>query len=244
MKVIKLFVVLILFSIRLFSQTVTEYTVDLYDESRGRAIPLAIYSPADNSEKYKVVIISHGYDRNRGGAYKDYSVTSRKLASEGYFVISIQHEQADDDFLAMDGNLYETRMPNWQRGVQNILFTIDEFKQLKPGLDWENVNLIGHSNGGDMTMLFAKEYPQYIKRAITLDHRRMPIPLYSSPKLYSLRGCDFEADAGVLPSVEDQGKYSIKIVKFDNIKHGDMDDKGAPDQLERMNNLLLQYLED
>ncbi len=237
-------ILIMLLPLNLFSQTVTEYTVDLYDESRERSIPLAIYSPSQNSTKCKVVIMNHGYDRNRGGAYKDYSTITRKLASKGYFVISIQHELVDDALLAMEGSLYETRMPNWQRGVQNIYFTITEFKELRPDLDWEDVSLIGHSNGGDMAMLFAKEHPQYIKRVISLDHRRMPIPLNNALKLYSLRGCDFEADEGVLPSVEDQQKYSIKIVKFDDIKHGDMDDKGSPAQLERINNFLLQYLED
>lgn len=67
---------------------------------------------------------------------------------------------ADDPLLAMEGNFMETRMPNWERGVANILFTIQEFKKLKPQLNWNDFILIGHSNGGDMTMLFATRYPR------------------------------------------------------------------------------------
>jgi len=231
-----------LLPLNLFSQIVTEYTIDLYDESRERAIPLAIYSPSQKTKGCKIVVMNHGYDFNRGGAYKDYSAICRKLASENYFVISIQHELANDDLLAMDGNLYETRMPNWQKGVKNILYTIVEFKELRPDLEWNNVSLVGHSNGGDMAMLFAKDYPQYIKKSISLDHRRMPIPRTTMPRIYSLRGCDFEADKGVLPSDEEQKKYSIKVIKFDNIKHGDMDDKGSPSQHEEINKYILQFL--
>lgn len=241
MKITRLFFLLLL-PLQLFSQSITEYTMDLYDESRSRTIPLAIYSPNPSSGKCKVVIMNHGYDFNRGGAYKDYSAITQKLASEGYFVISIQHELADDDLLAMDGNLYETRMPNWKKGVMNILFTINEMKQIRPDQDWDNVSIIGHSNGGDMAMLFATQYPQYIKKAISLDHRRMPIPLTSNPKLYSLRGSDFDADKGVLPSANDQKKYDITILKFDDIKHGDMDNKGTPEQHERINEYIIRFL--
>lgn len=241
-----LFLLILLIPVVLYSEvnkdSIQEYNIDIYDTSRQRLIPLAIYSPLQNFKPKGVVLMNHGYGRNVGGSYQTYSAITRKLASEGYFVISIQHELPDDDLLAMDGNLYETRMPNWQRGVENILFTINEIKKIRPDLDWKNLNLLGHSNGGDMVMLFATQYPEYAKRVISLDHRRMPMPLSASPKLYSLRGCDFEADKGVLPSVSDQRKYSIKIVQFDDIKHGDMDDKGSAYQLDKINNYILEFL--
>jgi predicted esterase len=43
------------------------------------------------------------------------------------------------------------RKPTWERGVQNILFTIAELKKNKPNLNLEKVILIGHSNGGDIS---------------------------------------------------------------------------------------------
>ncbi|WP_165041757.1 alpha/beta hydrolase [Dysgonomonas sp. ZJ709] len=244
-----LLVILILLPNNIFAQLsdkekIREYTFDLYDDARERSIPVVIYSPQHDTKNAKVVIMSHGYGKNVGESYKSYSAITKELASKGYFVLSIQHELADDDLLAMDGNLYETRMPNWERGVKNILFTISEFKEIRPDLDWTNVNLIGHSNGGDMTMLFAAKYPSLTKRAISLDHRRMPMPRANSPKLYSLRGSDFEADKDVLPTADEQKKYSITIVKLDDVKHGDMDDKGSPAQLEKINRYLLEFLND
>ncbi|WP_029906151.1 S9 family peptidase [Prevotella sp. 10(H)] len=226
------------------SQTEKEskYIFNIYDRSRERLIPLAIYPPKNNIVKPAIVIVSHGYDRNRGNAYLDYSYISDRLSSEGYYVISIQHELADDHFLAMEGNLYKTRMPNWQRGADNILFTINEIKKIRPDLDWEDVSLIGHSNGGDMSMLFATQHPEYVKRAISLDHRRMPVPLTDKPRLLSLRGCNFEADEGVLPSAADQKKYSIQIIRYNDIKHGDMDDKGSPAQRDTICSHILEFL--
>lgn len=244
-KLLLLFLILIT-PVILYSQvekdSIQEYTINIYDTSRERVIPLAIYYPLQGIDTNGVVIMNHGYGRNQGESYKTYSTITRKLASEGYFVISIQHELPNDDLLAMDGVLYETRMPNWQRGVENILFTINEMKKIRPDLDWENLNLIGHSNGGDMVMLFATKYPQYAKRVISLDHRRMPIPLVDTPKIYSLRGCDFEADEGVLPSAPDQEKYSIRIIYLDDIEHGDMDDKGSASKLDRINSYILEFL--
>lgn len=40
-----------------------------------------------------------------------------------------------DPPLAMEGPFMETRLPNWERGVGNILFVLQEFRKLKPSLD-------------------------------------------------------------------------------------------------------------
>ena len=135
---------------------------------------------------------------------------------------------ADDPLLAMEGNFMETRMPNWERGVANILFTIQEFKKLKPQLNWNDFILIGHSNGGDMTMLFATRYPQLINKAISMDHRRMIMP----------RGCDYDADSGVLPTEKEQEQFRMKVVKLDGITHSNMGENGTEEQ----HNLINQYI--
>lgn len=162
------------------------------------------------------------------------------LAMKGYYVISIQHELPNDLPLAMKGDFMETRMPNWERGVDNIVFIISEFKKLKPELNWDNLSIIGHSNGGDMAMLFATKYPAMAQRVISLDHRRMLMPRCNSPKIYTLRGSDYEADDNVIPTKEEQQKHEITVVKLNGIKHGDMDNKGTRVQHETM----LQYIYD
>ncbi len=222
----------------------SEYSICLYDSARSRIIPLTMYPPTYKQKNNKVVIFSHGYGRNLGGSDKEYSHINRNMASHGYFVISIQHELPTDDLLSMDGDLFKTRMPNWEKGVQNILFVIHELKKLKPELEWNDVTLIGHSNGGDMSALFASQYPQLIDKVILLDNRRVPLPRTSKPRIFSLRGSDYPADQGVIPTKEEQMKYSVQIVYLDDIKHGEMDDKASADQSKKLNEYILHFLEE
>lgn len=65
----------------------------------------------------------------------------------------------------MAGEFMKTRISNWERGVENIMFVIEKFMRLKPELNWNNLSLIGHSNGGDMAMLLATKHPQIAKRS-------------------------------------------------------------------------------
>ena len=155
----------------------TEFTTSLFDSRRNRIVPVAVYRPKKESARTGVIIFNHGYDGNKNDkSNQSYSYLTRFLAEKGYYVISIQHELSDDPLLAIEGNFMETRMPNWKRGEENILFTIREFKKLKPNLQWEKLCVIGHSNGGDITMLTATNHPELIMKAISMDHRRMIIP--------------------------------------------------------------------
>lgn len=176
----------------------TEYSVNLYDSSRERVIPVAVYQP----------------------------------------------ELPDDPPLAMAGDFMETRMPNWERGVENVLFVLNEFRKLKPAMKWTDLTLIGHSNGGDMVMLFAKKHPELIQRAISLDHRRMIMPRCSSPRIYTLRGSDYDADENVIPTEEEQQKYRITVINLDGIRHGDMDDKGTKEQHDIILRHICRFLKD
>lgn len=188
-----------------FSQS--EFSTCFFDCARERVVPVAVYQPEKEEPGIKVVIFNHGYDGNSNGkSNQTYSYLTRFLAEKGFYVISIQHELPHDPPLAMEGHLMETRMPNWERGVGNILFVLQEFRKLKPALDWGKLVLIGHSNGGDMTMLFAAKYPRLVDKVISLDHRRMMMPRSQRPQLYTLRGCDYEADGGVLPGPEERKK--------------------------------------
>jgi len=84
-------------------------------------------------------------------------------------VVSIQHELAGDPPLAQTGNLYERRKRVWDNGVKNIRFVIQRLHALRSDLDLKKVMLIGHSNGGDMIMLFATQYPHSVSALIDLD---------------------------------------------------------------------------
>ena len=214
------------------------------DSSRNRLIPVAFYSPIvkDKISNQKLVIVSHGYGENKPGANKSYSYLTKKLASKGYFVVSIQHELPTDDLLPLTGIPQVVRRSNWERGAENILFVLNELKRIKPELDFKHVNLVGHSNGGDMTVLFAHKYPNLANKIISLDNRRMELPRTFQPKIYSLRSSDQPADEGVLPTVEEQKKFGIKIIKLPNTILNDMNDRGNKRQKKEINTYILGFL--
>lgn len=145
----------------------------LFDTIRQRQIPVRLYratATSGKAEKPKLAIISHGY----GGYNTDYSFIANTLAARGYMVASIQHELPGDEPIAMTGNLRETRRSNWERGVANIRFVAQTMLRSYPTLTTGQLLLVGHSNGGDMSMLFAQMYPQQVASVISLDNRRFP----------------------------------------------------------------------
>lgn len=220
-------------------------TLTLFDQTRQREIPIAIYKPnKENIKKQKIVVFSHGYGQNKGGDYLAYSYLTAFLASRGFFVVSIQHELATDNLMPLNGTPQMVRRPFWERGADNILFVIDELKKRDPKLDYQHITLIGHSNGGDMTALFPQKHPNIVDKIITLDNRRMALPRSKKVKVYSLRSSDQPADEGVLPTEEEIIKYAMKIVKLANTTHNEMDDNANEEQRKEIQKLILSFLND
>jgi pimeloyl-ACP methyl ester carboxylesterase len=221
-------------------------SLTLFDQARNRSIPVAIYQPKKlkRAKNKGVIIFSHGYGENKGGDNLIYSYLTENLAANGYFVASIQHELPTDSLIPAKGIPQIVRRPFWDRGADNILYVIQALKRSDPELNFKNLTLIGHSNGGDMTALFPQKYPDIASRIITLDNRRMALPRTSHPKVYSLRSSDFPADEGVLPSLADQGRYQMKIIKLSNTRHGEMDNNASAEQRREINHYVLRFLRD
>jgi predicted dienelactone hydrolase len=238
MKSTLLATLLIIISFVSYSNGIKTDTLTLFDKARNRAVPLVLYSGTKPGKKQKLVILNHGY----GIANTGYSSIANNLAAHGYFVVSIQHDLPGDEPIPNTGNVYETRKPFWDRGVQNILFVIQELKTRKPELDYNNIILIGHSYGADIVMLFAQGHPDAVAKVISLDNRRVPIPRISHPQLFSLRSSDQPADTGVLPTNEEQSKYNIRIVGLSHTIHNDMGDNGTRAQKEEINKYILEFL--
>lgn len=218
-------------------------TLKLYDQSRQREIPIAIYKPTSKvSGKLKLVIFSHGYGQNKGGDYLAYSYLTEFLAAKGFFVVSIQHELVTDSLLPLTGNPQIVRRPFWERGADNILYVINELKKTNPDLDFKHITLVGHSNGGDMTALFPQKYPNIVEKIVTLDNRRMALPKSKKVKVYSLRSSDQPADEGVLPTDKETKKYKMKIVKLANTTHNEMDDNANDEQRKEIQEYIITYL--
>lgn len=215
-------------------------TLRLFDQSRKREIPVALYKPGPG--KHKVVIFSHGYGQNRGGDYLRYSYLAEFLASKSYFVVSIQHELQTDSLIPTAGIPQVVRRPFWERGADNILFVINELKKSNPELDFKHITLIGHSNGADMSALFPQKYPGVVDKVITLDNRRMALPRTSNPKIYTLRSSDQPADQDVLPTNEEQRQYGITIIKLPATGHNNMNNSASNKQREEITRYVLAFL--
>lgn len=219
-------------------------SIKLFDQSRNRVIPVALYFPQTSKKgaKQKVVLFSHGYGANKGGDNFAYSTLNKYLASQGYFVVSIQHELPTDSMLPATGIPQVVRRTNWERGVANILFTLNELKRIHPELDYKHLTLIGHSNGGDMSMLFGSKYPGLVDKIISLDNRRVPFPRTKHPRIYSLRSADQPADEGVLPTPEERKKYGMEIIKLNHTMHNDMSNNGTEEQRNEINKYIFGFL--
>lgn len=218
-----------------------EKDLSLFDKSRNREIPVAVYLPK-KIQKASLVIIGHGYGQNQLGANKGYSFIAKALAKKGYLVASIQHELPTDPLLPTSGDIQVVRKPFWDSGAANILYVINDFKKRYPNLDFSKTILIGHSMGGDISVTFVKKHPDLIGKLITLDHRRVALPRVVKPKIYSLRSSDQVADEGVLPSNVEQKKFNITIQKLPNTLHNDMNDNANAIQKKEMLNWIFKFL--
>ena len=109
-----------------------------------------------------VVILSHGNTVKN----TEYSFLTNTFAARGYLVVSIQHDLvADDPMVTKAGEEYVGRRSQYNRGIANILFTIDELKKVYPNADYRHLTMVGHSNGGDISMYFARLHPDLVKRS-------------------------------------------------------------------------------
>ncbi|TWB92055.1 chlorophyllase-like protein [Bradyrhizobium macuxiense] len=171
-----------------------------------------------------VAILSHGNTvRNT-----EYSFLTNVFASRGYLVVSIQHDlDTDAPMVTKVGEEYVGRRMQYNRGVFNIMYAIDELKKLYPNANYRALTLIGHSNGGDISMFFAKQHPDLVKKVVTLDNLRVPFITDSKIKILSFRSRDpvFKADPGVVPDEETCARLGIKVVRTE-FHHNDLSDRG------------------
>src|SRR5271154_2202105 len=159
-----------------------------------------------------VAILSHGNTVK----HTEYSFLTNIFAARGYMVVSIQHDlDSDDPMVTRVGEEYVGRRMQYNRGVFNIMFAIDNLKKQYPGADYRHLTLIGHSNGGDISMYFAKMHPEMVKKVVTLDNLRVPFVTDGKIKILSFRSRDpvFKPDPGVVPDDDTCAKAGITVVK-------------------------------
>jgi hypothetical protein len=222
----------------------------LYDAARnGRPVAVDIAIRRDkemqaNAGLYKlpVAILSHGNTVK----YTDYSFLANVLAGRGYMAISIQHDlPTDPPMVTKVGELYVGRQPQYLRGVANIKFAVEQMRNVQPNADYDDLTLVGHSAGADISMYFAKLYPARTKKVVTLDNLRVPFVTNGRFKILSFRSKDpiFKTDPGVIPPEDVRKKAGIDIIQT-GFRHNDMRDTGPDQARESIQGVLDNFIED
>jgi len=223
-------------------------TVTFYDSSRNnRPVPVDIAIRRDKQSladlgmiKLPVAVLNHGNTVKNTG----YSFLANVFAARGYLVISPQHDLATDPpMVTKPGELYVGRLPQILRGVANIRVALQGMRKVQPNADYDTVTMVGHSMGGDIAMYYASKYPEQIKKLVTLDNLRVPIPMAGKFKILSFRSNDdqFKTDPGVVPGNDIAKKVGITVVRTD-FQHNDMRDTGPEEAKASIQGMLDKFL--
>lgn len=223
-------------------------TITFYDASRdNRPVPVDIAVRRDKELQANagmitlpVAVINHGNTVKN----TEYGFLANIFAARGYMVVSPQHDlPTDPPMVTKPGELYVGRLPQILRGVANIHLAMQEMKKVQPNADYDKVTMVGHSMGGDITMYFAKQYPDEVKKVVTLDNLRVPFVTAGKFKILSFRSRDpqFKTDAGVLPTDEECEKAGIQVVKTE-FQHNDMRDTGPDVAKSSIQGMLDKFL--
>src|SRR5260370_33477338 len=175
--------------------------------------------------KLPVAVLNHGNTVK----FTEYSFLANIFAARGYEVISIQHDlPTEPPMVTKVGEPFVGRLVQIQRGVANIKFAVAQMREVQPNADYDHLTVVGHSMGGDITMYFAKQYPDEIKKVVTLDNLRVPFITSGKFKILSFRSKDpqFTADPGVVPNSDICEKAGITVVNT-TFQHNDMRDTGS-----------------
>ena len=189
-----------------------------------------------------VAILNHGNTVK----FTEYSFLANVFAARGYLAISIQHDlPTDAPMVTKVGELYVGRLPQYQRGVANIKFAVEEMQKVQPNADYDRLTVVGHSAGADISVYFAKMYPNHIKEVVTLDNLRVPFMTGGRFKILSFRSKDpqFKTDVGVIPSKGVREKSGITVIQT-GYKHTDMSDRGPDDVKSTIEGVLDKFLDD
>lgn len=224
-------------------------TLNLYDATRQRPVSVDVAVRRDYEMKANygfwklpIAIISNGNTVKN----TEYSFLANVLASRGYLVASIQQDlPSDPPLMTKVGMPYVGRKGIYMRCEANILFVLGQLQKLQPNATYDHLTLVGHSNGGDVSMYFAKEHPELVSQVITLDNLRVPFVLSHRLKILSFRSKDprFRTDPGVLPTPSQAKGSGVDIINTGAL-HTDLSDRGPNAVKEKIQASLDAFLTD
>ena len=218
----------------------------LFDVTRGRSVPVDLYVRRDKEMKawaglgaLPVAIVNHGNTVSSG----EYSFIADMLAARGYLVASVQHDLPTDPPISMTGYPYVGRLPAYERGAANIDFVIAALRKSYPIADYDHLLLVGHSNGGDISVFYAAAHPDTVAKVVTLDNLRVPLEFVRSRLLsFRSKGGAFKPDPGVVPDAAERANDGIDVV-MTGAPHTELSDRGPEELKERISRELSEFLD-
>ena len=225
-------------------------TITFYDATRDNrpvAVDIAVRRDKEMQANAGMITLPVAV-LNHGNTVKntEYSFLANVFAARGYLALSPQHDlPTDPPMVTKVGELYVGRLPQIQRGIANIHFAVSEMKKIQPNADYDRLTMVGHSMGGDITMYFAKQYPEQIKKVVTLDNLRVPFITDGRFKILSFRSKDpvFKTDPGVIPAAEECEKAGITVINT-GFQHNDMRDTGPDEAKASIEDMLDKFIAD
>jgi hypothetical protein len=224
-------------------------TLNLYDTARQRPVSVDLAVRRDYEVKASmglwnlpIAIISNGNTVKN----TEYSFLADVLAARGYLVASIQQDlPTDPPLMTHAGMRYVGRQGIYMRCEANILFVLGELQKMQPHAEYDHLTLVGHSNGGDVSMYVAKQHPELVSKVITLDNLRVPFVLSHNMKILSFRSKDpnFKTDPGVLPTPSQAKTDGIDIINTGAL-HTQLSDRGPDSVKEKIQATLDKFLRD
>ena len=225
-------------------------TITFYDATRDNrpvAVDMAVRRDKEMQANAGMITLPVAI-LNHGNTVKntEYSFLANVFAARGYLALSPQHDlPTDPPMVTKVGELYVGRLPQIQRGIANIHFAVSEMKKIQPNADYSRLTMVGHSMGGDITMYFAKQYPEQIKKVVTLDNLRVPFITDGRFKILYFRSKDsvFKTDPGVIPAAEECEKAGITVINT-GFQHNDMRDTGPDEAKVSIEDMLDKFIAD
>ena len=225
-------------------------TITFYDAARdNRKVEVDIAVRRDKEMQadagmisLPVAVLSHGNTVK----FTEYSFLANVFAARGYIAVSVQHDlPTDPPMVTKVGEIYVGRRPQYERGVANIRFAVEQMKDVQPHADYDHLTLVGHSAGADISMLFATMYPDQTKKVVALDNLRVPFVTNGKFKILSFRSKDpaFKADPGVVPDDETCAKAGITVVKTE-FQHNWLSDRGPDNVKESIQSRVQAFLDE
>lgn len=156
-----------------------------HDTKRERDVPVKIYSPANRTGPFPVILFSHGL----GGTRDNYEYLGEYWASHGYVSVHLQHEGSDDQVWRQAG-LFGSKKAmrravadprNAINRTRDVSFAIDELERLnreksayQHRLDLSRIGVAGHSFGAFTALAVAgQEFTPGLNRNGTLADPRV-----------------------------------------------------------------------